>query len=65
MTARGDPSVATEVLVNGRVLELPESSEQEFVPPEGKRRSGADSSFLPALSMLFSVYDMEDLNRAT
>ncbi|XP_003744724.1 heparanase-like [Galendromus occidentalis] len=60
VTSQGDPSASIEILVNKRLLKLPDDPAERFIPPKGELRSGKDVLVLPALSMAFSVYIMQN-----
>lgn len=55
VTMRSDPAVSTELLVNGRILELPQSPREEFRLPEGIRRVVSDAIEVTPLTILFLV----------
>lgn len=57
VTTRGDPDAAIELLVNGKRLKLPNTTEEEFEMPEGEPHFGDDVLEVPPLSILFSVLD--------
>lgn len=58
VTTRGDPADSRELLVNGRLLELPKISEKDFKLPKGEHYYGNEVVLeVSPLSILFSVFE--------